>query len=142
MTTLATEPITDLLKEIETFEPEIFPPVAEVCSEHCAVLGDCPPELRRFYSFSRHCERELMQLRVELQFSADEDEALELRIGQLSKKQEVTRAMLFYALREHFHAYEDGKSMDLAKGWKVVSFERGPDLPPQIRALFGLGGPR
>lgn len=119
---LATASITDLLTEINDFDPEIFPPVEEYCAEHSDLLGDCPVELRRFYSFSRHCERELKQLKVEIQFTKDEDNAIGYRIGQLTKKHQVCQVLMFYALREFFGEYEDGRSIDVAAGWKVIAF--------------------
>jgi hypothetical protein len=135
--TQAIEPITRLLAEIQDFEADIFPPTEDPCLEHCKIVGDCPPELRPFYSFSRHCERELKQLAVDLEFSRDDDGSTAIRIGQLNKKQQVTRALLYYALREYFKAYGDNLVMDIGKDWQVFTYERGPDVPPIIRQIFG-----
>ena len=134
-----TAPITDLLKEISNFEPELFPPMDEVCAEHDTVLGSCPEELRRFYSFARYCERELKQLQVEREFSSEKDPTINARIFQWDKKRGLVRSMLWFALWEHFAAYRGGCGISLAKDWSVVLTEQqdGPGLPPFLAGLFG-----
>jgi hypothetical protein len=134
---IPTAPITDLIEEIRTFDWSMFPPTDEVCPEHDEVIGKCPEDLRRFYSYARFCERELKQLSVEREFSSEKDSGIENRIFQWSKKNQLTRAMLWFALWEYFEAYQAGVGISLAKDWSVVlSQEQGPDLPPFFRQLF------
>jgi hypothetical protein len=139
---IPTAPITDLITEISTFEWSLFPPQDEICAEHDTVLGTCPEDLRRFYSFARYCERELKQLQVEKEFSSDKDSRVESRMHQWSKKNQLAKAMLWYALWEYFEAYRAGCGISLAKDWSVILTEHqdGPPMPPFLAGLFG--GPR
>jgi len=69
------------------------------------------------------------------------DSAIDGRIFQWSKKNQLAKAMLWFALWEYFDAYQAGVQISLTKDWSVVLTEdQGPDMPPFIRAMFG--GPR
>ena len=135
---IPTAPITDLLAEIAAFEYSLFPPVDEVDPEHDSVLGKCPEELRRFYSFARYCEREVKSLQVEREFASEKDDTMDQRLFQWSKKNALTRSMLWFALWEYFEAYRSGCGISLTKDWSVVVTEdRGPQMPPFFQQLFG-----
>lgn len=132
-------PILELLDEIKAFDWSIFPPTADVNQEEDQVLGDCPEDLRRFYSFSRYCERELKQLMVEMEFVTDKDPDNERRMWQLSKRHNVTTVMFWFCVWEYFKAYGSEKSIGLRRGWKVVlSDHKQPDMPPMVRRILGI----
>lgn len=136
-----TQPITDLLEEIQHFDWTMFPPMDEIDSEHDHILGSCPEELRRFYSFSRFCERELKSLQLDAQFSSEKDPTLEPRMLRWSKKYQTTRQLLWFALWEYFDAHQPHSMIALTKDWSVVVTEQqdGPPLPPFIAGLFRQG---
>ncbi|MGC1686796.1 MAG: hypothetical protein WA734_14310 [Candidatus Acidiferrales bacterium] len=139
---IPTAPITDLLEEIKGFDSTLFQPADEVCEGHDKIIGSCPEDLRRFYSFSRYCERELKQLNVEREFSSDKDPDLDRRMHQWSKKHQLAKAMLWFALWEYFNAYQAGCGISLTKDWQVVLTEHQgrPQLPPGLAGFLGMIG--
>lgn len=140
---IPTAPITDLLEEIKNFEFALFPPTDEICPEHDKVLGPCPDELRRFYSFARYCERELKQLRLEREFASEKDPSIDSRMYQWDKKASLVRTMLWFALWEYFEAYQAGCGISLTKDWNVVvSEDQGPSFPGGLHSLLFGGPPR
>jgi hypothetical protein len=139
---IPTAPITELIAEIASFEWTLFQPTDEVCEGHDKVIGSCPEDLRRFYSFARYCERELKQLQVEREFQSVKDAETDSRIFQWDKKSRLAKSMLWYALWEYFEAYQGGFQISLTKDWKVVLTEHQnrPNMPPFFAQLFGPQG--
>lgn len=138
--TSPTFPIQQMLDEIKSFEWSLFPPTGELRPEEDQVLGLCPEELRRFFSFGRFCERELKQLQVEMEYSTDKDPDSDRRLWQLSKRHDIALALFWFCVWEHFGAYGSNKMIGVRKEWKVVLTEqRGPRMPPFFQQLFGTG---
>ena len=115
-----------LLEEIESMDPECFPPPREIRKED-KPLGDCPVYLQKIWALARMCERESEQAKLECKFSSDHDHpGLHVRIVEMGSKEELLMEMFWACVNDHFKQWGELGGLAIRKGWKVVNMPRDP----------------
>jgi hypothetical protein len=135
--------LTELLAEVDLFDPAAFPPRTERDKGE-SVIGECPEGLKKFYAFGQYCEREIAQAKLDGQFaSKDEQEEIASRIGLLKMKQEVSQDIFIGCLTEYFNDWTKRGHLHVREGWEVVRCKKcgqRTSLPDMLRGLglFGI----
>lgn len=135
--------LTELLAEIDSFDGSVYPPRSERYKDETHV-GECPDELRKFYSFSQFCDREMEQLRIDAKYAdSAEQEEMASRVGLLDMKQDVCDDIFQACLTDYFKDWNNRGHLHVRKGWEVVrcmnTRHGGPPSLPDL--LRGLGFP-
>jgi hypothetical protein len=136
----STEFLANLLTAVDDFDGNLFPPPWEYSAENDTIVGNCPEVLKKFMSYGRFCEREEKSLRLESQFSVQDDEATDRAVFDWHCKREACFFMFWSNLRQCFlaelHA-RPGMQLGIRKDWKVVF---SAPAPPQI-SIMGMKFP-
>jgi len=115
-----TQWLTDLLAEVELFDPAAFPPREQKLKDESSI-GTCPEELRKLFAFGQYCEREIAQAKLDMKFASRDDlDEISTRIGIFNMKQEVCQDVFIGCLTEYFSDWEKEGHLHVREGWEVV----------------------
>jgi hypothetical protein len=123
-----------LLEEIESFDPEMFPPTNEA-EEGERVLGICPEFMKKIFCLARLCEREAKQTKLDAEFSS-ESEGMRAHYEEMHDKYKFLMALFWMVGQTHFHSWGLQETLGVRKGWEfVVSKDKPPDITKILRGF-------
>ena len=124
-----TEPtIFDFLKmEMDLLNPDDYAPEEMVIPSE-DVIGGLSVEKRRIYALGEKYRRAFVSAQAELQLAPSHRQGeIACRIARLSYHYATITSFMFLTVRESADIW-DNRQIGIRSGWKVVAYERRPDL--------------
>lgn len=135
----STKWIARLMEEIDSFDGSLFPPT-EPAPEDERLIGSCPEELRRFYSYMRYCQREMKQAQLEQEFVADAEEKarLQAKYFDMRARANICGLMLWSCVNDIFGQWSVAGHFNMRADWKLTYHGCDDEGPAELfRRLFG-----
>jgi len=138
MTTKMREELSALLVEIDSFEPELYPPPAKLDHDE-EVIGVVEDRfLRQLWSYATFHDREARQVELEMNYSSDDTLTALHKLGRHSSRAETVRELFWYLVRVEFDFFEVG-GIGVRQGWRFIHKNSDRQDPRQMLRKF-LGG--
>ena len=137
--------VESLMEEIQSFDGSLFPPTEPMSTDDSEkIVGECPEDLRRFYSYMRYCQREMKQAQLEQEFAANDSErsGLQSRIFDMRSRASFCSLVLWSCINEMFGEWASVGHFAMRAEWKITfrDCDHAADGPADIfRRLFGGG---
>ena len=136
--TEATKWLETVMDEVKSFDGNLFPPT-EVAPEGERLIGICPEELRRFYSYMRYCQREMKQAQLEQEFVADkaERDRLQSRFFDMRSRANICGLVLWSCVNDIFGQWASVGHFNMRADWKLTYHECDQSGPGELfRRIF------
>jgi hypothetical protein len=111
--------LIDLLAEVDGFDESLFPSTYKIESGD-TVVGDATLWTRKAWALMRMYDRELKQLRVEMEFDPSQGEQYRGRYMEIDHKVDTLKQILWSCVRAEFNLWT-ARSIGFRSDWKVIS---------------------
>jgi hypothetical protein len=131
--------MTDLLEQIESIDPELYPPIKEPCScaKKIGVIEDL--WLRRVWCVFQSFKREVQETKIAMEYEKDSGRQEELSDAFFKAvyQNDLYKRLFWHLVREQYSLWRP-ESLSICKGWIIYDNSEHHDVPSILRKLMDL----